>query len=177
MTRKNKFKVGDKVKVLSFDDFNLIPDWDIEELKRRRHFVGRIDTIKDVETGTPALTGESKGDPLYLVAVPFAGTDSFWNEELKLVRKIDPLTKKYRGYSFVFHSPFENTPGWEDGDVGKIILRRTKSSAVDLETSDLWQAYNTRTRRRGDIWGGEAFDIDTGNPIIVEHQFLNWRPS
>ncbi len=31
------------------------------------------------------------------------------------------LQKKYKGKHFIFHSPFRNTSGWEDGDKGVLV--------------------------------------------------------
>lgn len=82
------------------------------------------------------------------------------------------MTKKYRGRPFIFHSPFENTPGWRDGDRG-VLVRCLPKHGDDIE--DLWKG-RRQDRKQFDLWGGEAFDPETNKPVVREHRFTEWRP-
>lgn len=69
------FRVGTKVRIVKRTD-----EWCPVK------FLGRVGTIKAAST-SGVLCGESLKDPFYTVAVRFVGTDGFWGEELKRVRK------------------------------------------------------------------------------------------
>lgn len=82
-----------------------------------------------------------------------------------------------KGQPFLFFSPFDSTPGWEDGDQG-VLIRLLKPPAVDFEINDLWVARNTTTGQTAQLWGMEAWR-KAGNgrlvPAIPEHRALTWR--
>jgi hypothetical protein len=79
-----------------------------------------------------------------------------------------------KGQKFTFHSPFETTPGWRDGDRG-VFVRLLHPPEVDAEVEDLWEARNQRTGKLGQLWGAEAWKED-GTPAVPEHAFVDWTP-
>ena len=89
------------------------------------------------------------------------------------MKHADVMTKKYMGRPFIFHTPFETTPGWKDGDVGLLVECLPRREFDDVE--DLWLAFNVESGKFFEIWGGEAYD-DKVKPIVKEHRFLNWKP-
>ena len=87
------------------------------------------------------------------------------------------LAEKYSGKTFVFHSPFESTPGWKDGDRGELVrLIPEGTEGVEEGVGDLWIGRNLGSGEEHQLWGGEAF-TETGEPVIYEHAFTNWKPS
>ena len=70
MTKKRLLQVGEKVRVRRNGCDHAFPE----------KFASKIGTVKSVDTNT---CGSMPEDPLYIVAVRFIGTDSFWGEELR----------------------------------------------------------------------------------------------
>ena len=85
------------------------------------------------------------------------------------------LQAKYVGREFIFHSPFEHTPGWADGDRGVLVRLIHIGTEGVGEADDLWIGRNFRTGALHQLLGGEAFTQD-GCPVVVEQRFLNWSP-
>lgn len=89
---------------------------------------------------------------------------------------MENLTDKYAGRKFVFFSPFQHTPGFKDGEQGVLVKHlQWTDVGIDPETEDMWLARNSRGEERH-IWGGEAYDPDTREPVIGEHSFTNFSP-
>lgn len=85
------------------------------------------------------------------------------------------LEAKYVGRVFVFVSPFEGTPGWEEGDEGILVRLQTwhRGDPVDPEVPDLWEGLNLRTHELASLWGGEAMAIEGGCGVIAEQSFCD----
>lgn len=87
-----------------------------------------------------------------------------------------PLEQMYAGIPAYFHSPFDDTPGYDDGDliilVRQVLLGRDK--LVDPEIGDLWIGENLFTGEQQELWGGEAW-LDDKRPLVPQHRFLNWK--
>lgn len=84
------------------------------------------------------------------------------------------IQEKYVGKTFTFYSPFEDHPGFEDGDAGTLV--RLQRVGVDVEdANDLWVARGVAGEEY-EVWGGEVYTSDTLIPLIEEHRFTNWEP-
>jgi hypothetical protein len=90
-------------------------------------------------------------------------------------KSFEDLTEKYAGRRFVFFSPFTNHPGFEDGQTGTLIRHDVPEDPIEDDASDLWLARNEAGEEQT-IVGGEAYDPDSKQPVIVEHRFTNWKP-
>lgn len=91
--------------------------------------------------------------------------------------KLTELEEKYSGQPFIFHSPFHETSGWMENDVGILICQRLHSRGdnVDEEIRDEWLGYNIIEDEFAMLWGGEAHD-ERGRAIVREHMFIGWKP-
>ena len=86
------------------------------------------------------------------------------------------LSEKYAGRAFIFASPFRETPGWSDGDTGTVVRLVRQGEEGVSEVNDMWVGLNPEGQEH-QLWGGEMFIPETLEPLILEHQAYDWRPT